>query len=53
MKRIVLLTDPHRLDATLVRRLQRLFPECTLEIVAVSAEEGEAPKRPMKSAEPA
>ena len=53
MKRIVLLTDPHRLNETLVRRLQQLFPECVLEIVAVSAEEGEAPERPMKSAEPA
>ena len=34
MKRIVLMTDPDRLDTQLVERLQWLFPECDLEIVA-------------------
>jgi hypothetical protein len=51
MKRIVLLTDPHRLNKTLVRRLQRLFPECDLEIVAVTTEDRQAPKHRLESAE--
>jgi hypothetical protein len=38
MKRIVLLTDPDRMDPTLVERLQWLFPECELDIVAVACE---------------
>ena len=38
MKRIVLLTDPERVDAGLLRRLQWLFPECPVEIVAVGEE---------------
>jgi hypothetical protein len=42
MKRIVLLTDPDRLDAALLQRLQWAFPECRIEIVAV-AETGHTP----------
>lgn len=38
MKRIVLLTDPDRMDPTLVERLKWLFPECELDIVAVAGE---------------
>lgn len=38
MERIVLLTDPDRLDAGLLRRLQWGFPECPVEIVAVKDE---------------
>jgi len=36
MKRIVLLTDPDRVDAGLLERLQWAFPECQVEIVAVT-----------------
>jgi len=42
MKRIVLLTDPDRVDAGLLERLQWAFPECRIEIVAV-AEAGRSP----------
>jgi hypothetical protein len=33
MKRIVLLTDPDRVDAGLLERLQWAFPECRIEIL--------------------
>ena len=46
MKRIVLLTDPDRLDAGLLERLQWAFPECRIEIVAVA----EADRYPAGSA---
>jgi hypothetical protein len=46
MKRIVLLTDPERLDAALLQRLQWLFPECRIEIVGV----GDADHLPAASA---
>jgi hypothetical protein len=42
MKRIVLLTDPDRVDAELLERLQWAFPECRVEIVAV-ADAGHTP----------
>jgi hypothetical protein len=36
MKRIVLLTDPHRMNSRMARRLRALFPECDLQIVPVT-----------------
>ena len=45
MKRIVLLTDPDRLDVGLRRRLQRVFPECPVAIVAVTEETGGVVRR--------
>ncbi len=45
MKRIVLLTDPDRVDAGLLERLQRVFPECPVEIVAVTEDAGRVIRR--------
>ena len=42
MKRIVLLTDPDRVDVELLERLQWAFPECRVEIVPV-ADAGHTP----------
>jgi hypothetical protein len=45
MKHIVLLTDPDRVDAGLLERLQWAFPECRIEIVAVAEGTGPVARR--------
>jgi hypothetical protein len=45
MKRIVLLTDPDRVDAGLLERLQWAFPECRIEIFP-AADAGRYPLAP-------
>jgi hypothetical protein len=33
MKKIVLLTDPDRIDPLLLNRLKHLFPECDIRVI--------------------
>lgn len=49
MKRIILLTHPDRPNTALMERLQWLFPECRIHIVALTESACPAPDAPPPS----